>query len=40
MNDISKIIKSLEYLGVITVGVTETVKLEIKIKEVDFLELC
>ena len=40
MNDISKVIKSLEYLRVITVGVTETVKLEIKNKEVDFLELC
>ena len=40
MNDISKIIKSLEYSGVLIDGITETVKDEIKNKKVDFLELC
>ena len=40
MNDILKIIKSLEDLGVLIDGVTETVKHEIKEKKVDFLKLC
>ena len=39
MNDIIKIIKSLEDSGVLIDDVTETVKLEIKNKEADFLEL-
>ena len=39
MNDIIKIIKSLEASGVLIDDVTETVKLEIKNKEADFLEL-
>ena len=39
MNDIIKIIKSLEDSGVLIDEVTETVKLEIKNKEADFLEL-
>ena len=38
MNDIIKIIKSLEDSGVLIDEVTETVKLEIKNKEADFLE--
>ena len=37
MNDIIKIIKSLEDLGVLINGVTETVKDEIKIQEGGFL---
>ena len=40
MNDIIKIVKSLEHSGVLFDGVTETVKNEIKSKKVDFLELC
>ena len=40
MNDIIKVIKALEDLGVLIDGVTETVKHEIKEKKVDFLELC
>ena len=40
MNDIIKIIKSLEDSGVLIDGVTETVKDEIKNKTVDFLALC
>ena len=40
MNDIIKIIKSLEYLGVLIDGVTESVKHEIKNKKANFLELC
>ena len=40
MNDIIKIKQSFEDSGVLIDGVTETVKHEIKIKEVDFLELC
>ena len=40
MNDINKIIKSLENSGVLFDGVTETVKHEIKIEKADFLELC
>ena len=41
INDITKIIKSLEDSGVIIDGVTETVKHEMKKnKRVDFLELC
>ena len=40
MNDIIKIIKSLEDSGVLIDGVTETVKPEIKNKKVDSLELC
>ena len=40
MNDIIKVIKALEDLGVLIDGVTETVKHEIKDKKVDFLELC
>ena len=40
MNDIIKIIKSLEDSGVLIDGVTETVKDEIKNKRVDLLELC
>ena len=39
MNDIIKIIKSWEDSGVLIDDVTETVKLEIKNKEADFLEL-
>ena len=39
MNDIIKIIKSLEYSGVLIDGVTETVKDEIKNRKADFLEL-
>ena len=39
MNDIIKIIKSLEDWGISIDGVTKTVKHEIKNKEVDFLEL-
>ena len=39
MNDIIKIIKSLEDSGVLIDEVTETVKLEIKNKQADFLEL-
>ena len=39
MNDFIKIIKSLEDSGVLIDEVTETVKLEIKNKEADFLEL-
>ena len=39
MNDIIKIIKSLEDSGVVIDGVTETVKHEIKNKKADFLEL-
>ena len=38
MNDIIKIIKSLDDSGVLIDGATETVKYEIK-KKVDFLEL-
>ena len=40
MNDIIKIIKSLEDSGVLIDGVTETVKDEIKNKIVDFLAVC
>ena len=40
MNDIIKIIKSLEDLGVLIDGVTETVKDEKKIKKMNLLELC
>ena len=40
MNYIIKIIKSLEDLGILIDGITETVKHEIKNKKVDFLELC
>ena len=40
MNDIIKILKSLEDSGVLIDGVTEAVKHEIKNKKVDFLELC
>ena len=41
MNDITKMIKSLEDSGVIINGVTETVKHEIKKnKKADFLKLC
>ena len=39
MNDIIKTIRSLEDSGVLTDGVTETVKHEIKNKKADFLEL-
>ena len=39
MNDIIKIIKSLEDWSISIDGVTKTVKHEIKNKEVDFLEL-
>ena len=39
MNDIIKIIKLLEDLGVLIEGVAETIKLEIKKKKADFLEL-
>ena len=39
MNDTIKIIKSLEDLGVLTDGVTETVKHEKENKKADFLEL-
>ena len=37
MTDIIKIIKSLEYLGVLIDGVTETVKHQIKNKESRFI---
>ena len=40
MNDIIKIIKPLEYSGILIDGVTETVKHEIKKNKVLFLELC
>ena len=40
MNDIIKIIKSLEHSGASLDGVTEAVKHEIKNKKVDFLEPC
>ena len=40
MNDITKIIKSLEDSGILIDGVTETAKHEIKNKKADFLELC
>ena len=40
MNDIIRIIKPLWDSGVLTDGVTETVKHEIKNKKVDFFELC
>ena len=40
INDIIKIIKSLEDSGVLIDGGTETVKGKIKNKKVDFLELC
>ena len=40
MNDIIKIITSLEDSGVLIDGVTETVKHDIKNKRVDFLKLC
>ena len=39
-NDIIKIIKSLKYSGLLIVGVTETIKNEIKKQECRFLELC
>ena len=40
MNDIIKIIKSLEDSGVLIDGTTEIVKNEIKNKKGDFLDLC
>ena len=40
MNNIIKIIKSLEDLGVLIDGVTETLKDEIKNKKVDLFLLC
>ena len=40
MNDIMKIIKSLEDSGVLIGGVTELIKHEIKKQEGIFLELC
>ena len=40
MNDIMKIIKSLEDLGVLIDGVIESVKHKIKSKKAYFLELC
>ena len=40
MDDIMKIIKSLEDSGVLIDGVTENVKHKIKNKRADFLELC
>ena len=40
MNDIIKIIKSLNDSGVLIDEVIETVKHEIKNNKVDFLELC
>ena len=40
INDIIKIIKSLKDLGVLTDGVTETEKHEIKNNKKDFLEPC
>ena len=39
MNEIIKIIKSLEDSGVLLDGVTETVKHDIKNKKADFLDL-
>ena len=39
MNDIIKIVKSLEDSGVLIDGVTKAVKDKIKNKKVDFLEL-
>ena len=40
MNNLIKIIKSLENSSVLIDGVTETVKYEIKNKKVNFLEPC
>ena len=40
MNDIIKIIESLEDSGVLINAVTETVKHEVKNKKADFLEFC
>ena len=40
MNDIIRIIKSLEYSGVLIDEDTETIKHEIKNKKTDFLDLC
>ena len=40
MNDIMKIIKSLEDSGILIDGVTKTVKMKQKNKKADFLELC
>ena len=40
MNDIIRIIKSLQDSGVLIDGVTETVKDEIKKKKAYFIELC
>ena len=40
MNDIFKIIKSLDDSGLLIDGVTGTAKHEIKNKKVDFLEHC
>ena len=40
MNDIMKIIKSLEDLGVLIDGVIESVKHKIKSKKAYLLELC
>ena len=40
MNDIIKIITSLEDSGVLIDAVTETVKHDIKNKRADFLKLC
>ena len=40
VNDVIKIIKSLEDSGVLIDGVTDSGKHEIKNKNVDFLELC
>ena len=39
-NDIIKIVKSLEYLGVLIDGATATTEHEIKNKKANFLELC
>ena len=40
MNNIIKIIRSLEDSGLLIDGVTETVKHEIKNKKADLLQLC
>ena len=40
MNDIIKIIKSLEDSRALIDGINETVKHEIKNKKADFLEIC
>ena len=40
LNDVIKIVKSLDYSNVLIDGITETVKHEIKNKKVNFFLLC